>query len=173
MLSISEKIQRSIFSLQRRLHDNLIEITGTKSTSTFLIKMNQDKYQNKEYIIESYNPISVRIEFPGNEIPVGTMCTNKSSDNNNILHLYDILPITCFTKFEDDVTVGNMILYKVKTANNKHQTLVLQFMSPIAQINRVAVVYQEWVVVPVTDHAVLKNPALKQIINKYEIEDNW
>lgn len=173
MLGISEKIQRATFKMQKKIHDNWINIMGNKSTNTFLIDAKKDKYNNKEYVITGYKPISIMVQFPGNEIPLSTMGNGNNQTSDQVLHLYDILPITAFVKFDTEIKTGNLILYKIKLPNDEHQVLVLQFLQPIAQVNRVGVVYMEWIVAPVTDHALLKNPAFKQIEEQYKNQDNW
>lgn len=172
MLGISEKIQRATYKVQKKLHDNSINIMGNKSTNTFLIHAIKDKYNDKEYVIEGYSPISIMIQFPGEEIPIMTMGSGDNQTSNSILHLYDILPITAFVKFEDNVKINDLVLYKVKFPNGEFQTMVLQFLQPIGQANRVGIVYMEWVVAPITDFALKKNPAYMQVLEIYKNQDN-
>lgn len=172
-LGISEKVQRAIHKVQKKLHDNSVNIMGNKSTNTFLINAKKDKYNNKEYVIEGYRPISVMIQFPGQEIPIMTMGNGDNQTSSSVLHLYDILPITAFVKFEDNVKINDLILYKVKLPNDEYQEMVLQFLQPIGQANRVGIVYLEWVIAPVTDYALTKNPAFQQILATYKAQDNW
>jgi hypothetical protein len=172
-LGISEKIQRAIYNTQKKLHNNWVTVLGSSSTKTFLIDVERDKYNNKSYVIKSYKPFSIMVQFPGNEIPMSTMGDGSNQTSSNVLHLYDILPIVAFVKFDDDVKTGNMFLYKVKLPNGEHQTLVLQFLQPIAQTNRVGVVYLEWVVAPVTDYALLEQAGFKALLKQFKDSDNW
>ncbi len=171
-LNVSEKIQRATNSMQKKLHDNWITLTGA-NVNTFLIDMEQDKYQNRSYVLKDYKPISIRVEFPGQEIPVSTMGTNNNQTASNVLHLYDILPIVAYVRFSDEVKTGNLIFYKVKLGNGEFQTLILQFLQPIAQANRVGIVYQEWVIAPCVDNRLLANPALQSLLKEYKETDNW
>jgi hypothetical protein len=173
MLGISEKIQRATNAMQKRLHDNWINITGSGASTTFLITMKADRYNNKAYVLEDYKPFTVRVEFPGQEIPVATMGNNNNITSNNVLHMYEILPIVAFCRFEDNVNTGDIFLYKVKLGNGEFQTLVFQFLQPTAKANRVSVIYQEWVVAPVTDYAIINNPAFQSVLEEYKSQDNW
>lgn len=172
MLSPNEKIQRAIFRLQTKLNDVNVDTLGTKSSTTFLIDLVKDKYGNKGWTLKEYKEISIIINFPGEEIPTPSMGDNNNQTSNNVLHMYDLLPITARVKFSDNVKVGNMILYKVKV-NDSYHTMILEFVSLISKSTRVGVVVQDWVVAPITDYSVSNLPEFKQILEQYENQDNW
>lgn len=173
MLGVNEAIQRAISRMQLKLHDFNVQLIGTGGTTTFLIQLIQDKYQNREYNVLDYKPISCMVQFPGNEIPVGTMGTNDSTTSNNVLHMYDILPIIAYFKFEDNVKKGNLILYKIKLGDGTFQVLPLELLTPIVNATRTNVVYQEWNIAPMTDYALQNKPEFQSILEQYRNQDNW
>jgi len=173
MLGISEKIQRATFRMQRKLRDTTVDILSTKSTMSFLITVIKDKYQNKEYVLKDYKSVPVMIQFPDNEIPMSTFGSSVNSESSSVLHMYDILPIVAFFKFEDAVESGNILLYKMKLSDTEYQVLVLEVLQPIVKTNKVGVVYQEWVVAPATSHSALNTSEFQTILNEYKNLDQW
>ncbi len=173
MLSPNEKIQRAFYSIQKKLNDNNVETLGTKSSNTFLVNLVRDKYQNSEYKIIDYKPISVYIQFPGEEIPTPTMGTDNNQTGNSVLHMYDLLPIIAKTKFSDSVKVGNVILYKVKQPNDSFSILILEFISVISKATRVGVISQDWIVAMPTDYSLYNKPEFKAILEEYKKSDLW
>ncbi|MGD9678153.1 MAG: hypothetical protein AB7V16_07290 [Vulcanibacillus sp.] len=173
MLSPNEKIQRSFYALQKRLNDINVETLGTKSSNTFLIDLIKDKYKNKSLTIKDYREISIYVNFPGEEIPTPNMGTNNNQTSNNVLHLYDILPITARVKFSDNVKTGNIFLYKIKQPDGSFHVLIMEFLSVISKATRVGVVVQDWVVAPITDHALTQLPEFQTILNQYKNNDLW
>jgi len=168
MLSPNEKIQRAMYSLQCKLSDVNIETLGTKSSNTFLIDLIKDKYNNKAYTITDYKPISIYVQFPGEEIPTPNMGTNNNQTSKNVLHLYDLLPIVARVKFSDNVKTGNVFLYNIKQPDDSFHTLILEFISLTSKATRVGVVVQEWVVSPISDNALYNLPEFKQILAQYK-----
>ena len=173
MLTANEKIQRAISYMQLKLHDASIQLLGTGGTHTYLIKLKQDMYQNKEYEILDYKSVFCRINFPGNEIPVMTLGTDVNTTSNNVLHMYDILPITAHFRFEDDVKTGNIILYKIKMGSGAFQVTPLEVLAPVATATQTNVVLQEFNVAPVTNGELLNLTIFKSLVEKFRSEDNW
>ena len=173
MVGPNEKIQRSILAIQNKLTDNLVSTIGTRSTKSFLITLKQDKYQNRAYTIENYVPFDVIVNYPGNEIPVSLMGTNENATSTQTLHLYNILAITAFVKFSDNVKKGNVFLQKIKMGDGSFSVLSLEFIDLVIKANRVGVVYAEWTVAPVTNAALLNLPIFQKLINDFKEQDNW
>jgi hypothetical protein len=176
MLGANEKVQRAISQMQYKLFDTLVQALGTGSTNTFLIQVEQDKYQNKEYKILGYTPISCIINFPDNEIPVSLMGNDSNLESSSVLHLYDLIPITARFKFSDNVKKGNIILYKVKMAGteNKYHVLALELVGLIAKTTRTNIMYHEWNVAPITNSALTSLPIFKTIISEFKNnQDIW
>lgn len=173
MLSPNEKIQRAFYKLQLKLNDINVETLGVKSSNTFLIDLVRDKYNNRGYSVVDYKPISIYVNFPGEEIPTPNMGKNSNQESLNVLHLYDLLPITARVKFSDNVKQGNVFLYKVKQPDNTFNVLILEFVALISKATRVGVVIQEWNVAPITDYALYNIPEVQRLIEDYKNNDNW
>jgi len=172
MLTPNEKIQRSFYALQKKMNDVNIKTLGA-TANTFLIDLIKDKYGNKGYTVKDYKPFAVYVQFPGEEIPTPNMGTNNNQTSNNVLHLYDILPIIARVPFDFPVKIGNVFLYKIKQPDNSYFTMILEFVSVISKATRVGVTVQEWVVAPITDHALYNLPEFKQILDEYKAKDLW
>lgn len=172
MLTPNEKIQRAFYSIQKKLNNNNIKTLGA-TANTFLIDLVKDKYSNKGYTIKDYSPFAVYVQFPGEEIPTPNMGNNDNQTSNNVLHLYDVLPIIARCSFDFPVKTGNVFLYKVKQPDDTYFTMVLEFISVISKATRVGVVSQEWIVAPITDYALYNLPEFTAILEQYKKLDLW
>src|SRR5574344_1523582 len=156
MPSYQDTLARAMLAYQNKLMDFNVEITGTKVT-TVLLEIEEDKYHNEGITIKSNSEITCIFNFPNNEIPVSMSSAqdNTASDSTNVLHLYDILPITCFFKTSDlqslSVIKGSVVLYKIKMIDGNFQVIPFQITDAVAKGNpSSAILWQEFTVAPVT-----------------------
>ena len=172
MLSAQDKIQRATFRIQNKLHDLTIKVLGTGATSSFLLTIEEDKFHNNATVITSYKNIYCKIIFPGDEIPVrpSSIATNRS---NNVLALYDILPIEARFLISDNVRIGDVVLYKIKLNDGSYQVLPLQVVDNIVKGNMANIVLQRYIVAPITDYVFLQNASYLSIVSTFTSTDNW
>jgi hypothetical protein len=190
MLSIQDKIQRAMAPVQRKLFDTEIEVTSTKATNSILLQISEDKYGNTKTRIDNYENISCTVDFPNNEIPLLWDNPSEETDQydtddntattgamNNVLHFYELVPITGFFKFEDcldgKIRKGNVILYKVKVMTNKYSVIPLQIIDRVAKSTLTDVTYIQYVLAPLTDGTILRNTTYQRVYNEFLEGENW
>lgn len=173
--SIQDAIYRKLYPFQNKVTDTLIQTLGTGSTC-FQIILDEDKYKNREYKIIDYNELYTLINFPGNEIPV-TYSEFNNETSNQVLHLYDILPITAHFKNEDmqtkNIKKGNIILYKIKMADGNFNVLPLEIIDLVAQATVSNVVWVQWNLALPTNYALLQLPEYQHIVKIFKESDIW
>jgi len=165
-----DRIQKGIYRIQRKMFDTYVQTLGIKSKG-FVIETIEDKFHNIATTIKDYRPISYIINFPGNEIP--STSSDDTNQSSTTLYLYDILPITGYFKFEDKVKKNDIILYKVKKDDTNFEIIPFQLVDIINTATKVAIVYVAYNLAPITNHALLQNPAYLSIVERFENEDNW
>jgi hypothetical protein len=173
--SIQDAIYRKLSYVQNKITDTLIQILGT-GADCFQIILDEDKYKNKEYKITGYNSIYALIAFPDNEVPVG-YSTNQNEQSSQVLHMYDLLPITCHFKNEDmqtkEIRKGNILLYKIKMADATFQVLPLEIIDLVAKATVSNIVWVQWNLALPTNFAFLQSLEYQRIVETFKNTNTW
>jgi len=191
VLGIQDKIQRATAPVQRRMVDVQLDTIASKATTSFLMRITEDKYGNTlNPTVDSAGTIACYIEFPNNEVPLlwndpldqnNEVTENGSLDNTNnqgnVLHFYDILPTLGYFKFEDcidgRIRRDNVILYKVKIYGDSFMIIPLQIKDRVAKGTLTDITFIQYVLAPLTDGAILRNPTYQSLYNDFKNSDNW
>ena len=99
--TVQDCLARKLWKFNRKMEDNFISISGTRCKCA-VIEVEFDKYQNTYQSVNLSGFVNVVMDFPDDDIPTSTMDSNSSSQTqSNVLHMYDILPISAYFKNED------------------------------------------------------------------------
>jgi len=172
-LSIQDTLQRALGSIQRKLFDMNVQVIGSGDTHAVLLQITEDKYEDQTVEVIGNTDIYCRINFPGQEVPLPQTGDTNTTASNNVLHLYDILPITGFFKFADNVKKGNVILYKQKIGEDQFDVMALQLLERIGRSSISDVVYIEWNLAPITNWELANSTAYLNIVETIKTTDNW
>ena len=178
-MTIQDRIGRALYRMHNSLMDLHVKVSGTQ-VDTVLLEITEDRYHNSNMEIKQYFDITVVIDFPNNEIPVSMSSTdnNMQEGSSNVLHLYDILPITCFFKTSDlqrlSVIKGSIILYKIKAIDGSFQVMPLQITDAVAKGNpSSAILWQEFTVAPVTSYELTSNQEYIDIVEDFKKKNTF
>ena len=179
VMTFQDKIARSLYRMQNKLFDTHVHITGTQ-VDTIMLEIVEDRYHNESIDIVQYFDITCVLDFPNDEIPVSLSSTdsNMDSTSSNVLHLYDILPITCFFKNSDlaklNVIKGSVILYKLKLIDGNFQVIPLQITDTVAKGNpSSAILWQEYTVAPVVNYELTNNSDYIRIVEEFRLKNTF
>lgn len=177
--SFQDSLARKLYRFQNKIQSFNVKIKGTE-VSTIMLEIVEDRYHNTQMSIVNRMNVTCVISFPMDEIPVSLSSTQNSMSNesSNVLHLWELLPITCFFRNDEienlNIRKGNIILYKLKTADGKFQVMELQITDCIAKGNPSSgILYSEYSLAPVTDFALRDNEEYRNIIDEYAKSDVW
>lgn len=127
MDSLQDKLEFSSASIRRKLFDNNIAILG-QTSNVIRIKPDRDKYGDENTLkIVSKDIIECIIFYPG-EVPLSRGRSSLEFDqvDNSKIYLYDILPISLYTKFADNVEKYDFIIHTVKDEEDNETKMFLQ-----------------------------------------------
>lgn len=174
--TIQDCIARKMWKFTRRMEDQFIRVSGTQCHCA-IIDVQFDKYQNSYQTVRLSDYVDVLLDFPMDEIPTSSMNSNDSSNiQSNVLHMYDILPITAYFKSEDvikyNIRLDSVIVFKLKNFDNTFQTIKLQIVDTVSKGNTSSGVYaHSFIVAPITSSQLLNEPEFKSIVNELENEE--
>lgn len=176
--SVQDCISRKLWNFKRKMQDNFIFVGGTKCTCV-VINVTYDKYDNTIQSVNSSDLIEVLMDFPNNDIPTSTMSSNSSFESqSNVLHMYDILPITAYFKNEDiikyNIRRDSIILIKLRNFDNSFQVLKLQITDSISQGDISSGTYHHnFVVAPITSYEILNDSTFNSIVENIIQNQEW
>ena len=132
--------------------------------------MTEDKYHDREFTITSSGSVSGIINYPDNEIPI-LFNTSDNTDNSLTVHMYDLLPIESWFKFENNLNKGDILLQKIKvnptgdvTDTDSFRILMLEVVDVIGKAS-LEVTYLKYHLAPITLSIDNGLPALQPIID--------
>lgn len=126
-MDLQSKLEFASASLRRKLFDQQITLTG-KATKVMRVKMKINDYGDAgETKIVSNGIVECYLEYPG-EIPLTRSRKDEAFDqaSNPHLYLFDILPISLYTKFSDNIEKYDFIIDKVLDEHGNAIKFVLQ-----------------------------------------------
>ena len=172
MSTYQDSFCKKLKAFQNKLYNKHIQLSGTSLTG-IAVNLTIDKYHNNKVLIDSFETIDIMFNFPNNEIP--TSLSNNSSENgNNVLHMYDILPITCNIKTDDyktkNIKLGSIILYRIQNFDDSYQVIPFQIIDATSKGNPSGVItYAEFVVAPVTTQNIINDDNFKDLLEYYRV----
>ncbi len=177
--TIQDCLARKIYAMQNSLMNLNVEYTGTK-VSTILLDITEDKYGNNETVIRQYYDVTCVISFPMDEIPTSISSTqnNMEETSTNVLHMYDVLPITAYFKTDDlkqlSLIKGSVILYKIKNMTDDFQVIPLQITDAVSKGNASSgILWQEYTLAPVVDYSLTQSAEYIAIVEEFKNSEVW
>ncbi len=172
-MSFQNKIQRDMASLQRIYFDISLEHLGDEEN--FLsISLEEDRFNNREYTIQEIGKKTGYIDFPEKNVPL----TNKNGSNSATdsgFHLYELLPIEGYFRFEDQVKLQDILIkpYEIREGVT-YKALILQLVDNISRFTAAGVVWEKWSLAPPTFNTNIYEEIFTHI-DEYlgEQKNNW
>jgi len=120
-MSYQSKIAKNNAALKRKLRDHKVTISGD-DVKVIRLKVTENKYHDREFEVVSHGIVTLILDIPS-EIPITRLRTTLSETitTTNNTYLYDILPITGFARFEDDIEKGDVLIQKVYDEDDEEQ----------------------------------------------------
>jgi len=167
MMSIQDKISTKLAPLQRKLFDNQINLMGS-STKVIRLQVITDKYMDETITVINNDVIEIILKIPS-EIPLYRLTRDTTSPvitEKTGLYLYDILPIEGYSRFEDNVEKGDIIIKKIYDENMSTDPLllILRVSEPLGGISSNSLVWKKFNCSP---HNMTLTSDIKQIIQAY------
>lgn len=174
-MGFQTKLAKKTEAYQRKISDTLINHIGNE-VELVKIRITEDKYKDRTYELISDSTITAYINYPNNEIPISFGVDNTNPSQT--LHLYDLLPIEMYAKFEDDVLFGDILFQKIKVnpngdpnSSDSYRLLALQVVDVSVRAS-VSVVWRKYELAPYTLDIVSDLPELQTIIDNY-LNEPW
>lgn len=178
-MTVQDSIARKLYDFQNKLQSFNVQLKGTQ-VSTMIIEMTTDQYGNTESAIQQYFDVDCVFDFPQDEIPVSLSSTqnNMSENSSQVLHLWDLLPISMWVKNNDikilNFKKGSIVLYPLKMADGNIQVIEFQITDLIAKGNPSSgILYSEYTVAPATDFALRDTEEYKQLVEEFREKCKW
>lgn len=176
--TIQDCLARKLWKFNRKMEDNFINISGTRCRCA-IINVEFDKYNNTYQGVDLSGFANVVMDFPDDDIPTSTMSSNSSSETqSNVLHMYDVLPISAFFKNEDivkyNIRKDSVILLKLRNFDESFQILKLQITDSISKGNVSSGVYHHnFIVAPITSYQLLNDNNFVSLVEELRNSDEW
>jgi len=176
--TIQDCLARRLWKFQRKMEDNFINVSGTRCRCA-IVEVEFDKYQNTYQNVSLSGFANVLMDFPDDDIPTSTMNSNSSSSTqSNVLHMYDILPISAYFKNEDimkyNIRKDSVILLKLRNFDESFQILKLQVTDSVSKGNASSGVYHHnFTVAPITSYQLLNDDNFVSLVEQLKNSDEW
>ena len=176
--TVQDCIARKLWKFTRKMEDNFIRISGTQCHCA-VIDVEFDKYQNSYQIVRLSDYVDALLDFPMDEIPTSSMNSNDSSNTqSNVLHMYDILPISAYFRNEDikkyNIRKDSVILLKLRNFDDTFQILKFQITDSVSKGNVSSGVYHHnFVVAPITSYQLLNDNEFISLVEQLKNSDEW
>jgi len=136
-MGIQDKLANFNYKAVIKLSDLNIHNVGDL-TRVIRLKTTQDKYGDEEVELISFEEIELYLDIPEG-IPL-TRLRDSLVDNvatTESIYLYEILPIEAYTKFEDNVEKGDVIIKKITVESDKNnfKLMILRISETIGNIS--------------------------------------
>jgi hypothetical protein len=150
-LSAFDKISQATSKLKRKMFDYMVSLSGTDA-KVILLKVAMNKYKDQEVTIVDHFVTSMIIDIPG-EIPIDRLRTNVLIPQaiSKSVFFYDILPIQLFTRFDDNLERGDIIIQKIMMDNNEY-FMVLEIAETLGNLLGRNIIYKKQNAAPCTQN---------------------
>jgi hypothetical protein len=172
-MGYQEKILLHNDNIKRTLFDKNVRIMG-EVVNCLRITLTEDVDfpDDKVMTITSSGNMDLVIDFPGDELPLysnSSDYSNVKNDQQNMFYLYDVLPIKCYSKFTDDLKVGDIIIYKNYTPDRVASPFIFQVTRSNGQFGRT----QVWRNFIISFYSLKLTPEVKSLIDNYMLDENF
>jgi len=167
-MGVYDKLSMAFGKQKRKLFDYQISLSGTEA-KVVLLKLNNNKYKDEEVEIVKHFITDMIIDIPG-EIPIDRLRTNVlvPRATTQSIFFYDVLPIQVFTKFEDNLERGDILIQRI-TMDNLEYYMVLEIADTLGDVLGRNIIYKKHNAAPCTQNL----PAeVETILNTYKGLDN-
>jgi len=138
MASIRDRLEIATYKARRRLFDNNVRLTG-QEIRCIRLKIETNKYgDDNDFTVISRGDIIVRFVFP-DEIPLNRFRADATKDNidSETVFMWDLLPITCYAQFKDNLEKGDFLIFKIRDDQDKSVIIVLQVTENIGKFTKI------------------------------------
>jgi hypothetical protein len=136
----------------RKLNDYHV-FTGGRKTECTRLSRNSDVWGNDELTTISVSSIPVIFIFPPGEMPLirlraknGTQAEVQSTG----LFFYDILPIECYTRWEDNLEIGDVFYFIALDENGNKMPVVFRILEQKGAFSS-QLVWRKYLAAPITN----------------------
>ena len=168
-MSFQSKLAKKVAPYQRKITDFHIEQLGSEVELT-RVSIIENKYHDKEFSITSSGSVAGIINYPDSELPI-LFNSSDNTDNSTSIHMYNLLPIEGFFKFENNLNKGDILLQKIKVnptgdvaVSSNFRIMMLQVVDVIGKAS-LEVTYLKYHLAPITLSIDNGLPALQPIID--------
>jgi hypothetical protein len=173
ILSPAERISTGFAPVQKKLHDLKVRLMGQR-VALIRIEAIEDKFFNMSQLMTKNIITHVLVNWPDQEFRANSFTNiDTNTTSSSLVHLYDLLPLTCHTQFKDNVRIRDIIIFKMKMIDGGYQDVVLQMIDAITKSTVSDVVYLEFQCAPPTDSVLLTNPNYQKILTEFKTTDLW
>jgi len=112
-VGIQDKISKAQVSVRRKLRDYKIEQSGFEG-QVIRLKTDVDMYDDETITLISDDVITLSLDLP-EKIPYTRLRQNvtEAPATTENLFLYEILPISGYAKFTDNIEKGDILIHKI------------------------------------------------------------
>jgi hypothetical protein len=151
-MSAYNKINNYCAPAIRKLHDYHVFISGRKTECTRLSR-NTDVWGNDELTTISVSSVPIIFIFPPGEMPLirlraksGTQAEVQSTG----LFFYDILPIECYTRWEDKLENGDVIYFWAGDETGNKMPVVFKILDQKGAFSS-QLIWRKFILAPITN----------------------
>lgn len=165
MQSYQTKISRKLRNLKKRLYDNKMNWSGM-DLELLVLSITNDSHDDESSIdLKDTRHIIGYIKYPDEELPISNAFGNNQG--STAFHMYDILPIEFYCKWEDRVKLGDIIINKMIMADDSVKAMILQVVDQISR-GDTDVAFVKYIVAPYTFNLKnSENTELKNVITDF------
>jgi hypothetical protein len=131
-MGYQDKISSAFANWNRSINDYKIKESGFEG-QVIRLKIEENLYGDEtEWNIVSHDVITISLSIPG-EIPLDRLRADVTEEVPEIKNafLYDILPITGASQFEDNIEQGDILIHKIYTERDKDAYYLLLKISEL------------------------------------------
>lgn len=165
-MGIQDVIGKRLFNAKRKFYDIEISQIGVEQ-KVIALTVEEDKYGDRDLTVTKEENITAILKFPDNEVPLENYTDSNTSGVS--LHLYDLLPIIGYFKFEDNIKKEDIILFKVRLSDSQYKIIGLQIVDMIARIG-LGLTWLQYELAPPT-LSLTKETEINTIIEQYYNSD--
>jgi len=141
-MALQDSLSNKTYKWKRQLFDINIDYLGNEIKAIMFSEEEINHYGDKVLTISEDKLINVIIDYPGEELPI------TSDGDNSQFHLYDVLPIEVFTKFQDSIKFGTILVHKISITDDNSKLIALRISNQISKADGKNVVWNKWQAAP-------------------------
>jgi hypothetical protein len=127
MSSYQDKLASASARVRRKLFDHSVLMKGRQVNVTRFY-ITEDIYADEQVTkISSSNVVAI-IVYPPGEIPLQRFRTSDNTEkvDDTGTFFFDVLPIEIYTRWADNIEIGDLVLHVIKDENGKKMGILLK-----------------------------------------------